>query len=270
MFHVLEVDDDYLKTMDIEIVQGVGFKKESALDDNAFLVNRALAENLSWQNPVGKKISRDGEHTVIGVVDDFHFAPMHVAVSPLIITRKSESGYNYLSIRLKPGHNTGAIESIEKTWMQLFPSEPFNYTFLANSMKSAYSDDQKFGQLFISFTLLAIFLACLGLFGLASFLAERRRKEIGVRKTFGASSLNILFWLGKDFSVLVLAGNLIAWPIAWLAMQRWLDNFAYKIPLHWWIFAVALAFSLLITFVTVAWQSLKASHQNPVESLRYE
>lgn len=270
MFHVLEVDDDYLKTMGINILQGTGFTKESALDDDAYLINRVLAENLSWQNPVGKVIRRDGEHRVIGVVDNFHFAPMHMAVAPLIITRKSESGYNCLSIRLKPGHNTGAIGSIEKTWMQLFPSEPFNYSFLANSMKMAYSSDQKFGQLFVSFTLLAIFLACLGLFGLASFLAERRRKEIGVRKTFGASSFNILFWLGKDFSVLVLAGNLIAWPVAWIIMNRWLNNYAFKIQLHWWIFAIALTFSFLVTFITVAWQTFKASRQNPVDSLRYE
>jgi putative ABC transport system permease protein len=179
-------------------------------------------------------------------------------------------GFNNLSIRLKPGNNSGAIDAIEKTWMQLFPSEPFNYFFLDSSMKMAYTSEQKFGQFFIAFSLLAVLLACLGLFGLASFLAERHRKEIGVRKTFGASSLNILLWLGKDFTLLVLAGNLIAWPLAWFAMQRWLSNFAYKIELHWWIFAVALAFSLIITFATVAWQSLKASRQNPVDSLRYE
>lgn len=270
MIHVLDVDDDYLKTMEIGILEGEGFSGESALDDDAYLVNRAFATSYSWHNPVGKIIKRDGEHKVNGVVDDFHFAPMHTAVAPLIVTRKPESGFNFLSIRIKPGQNIAAVEAIEKSWMQLFPSEPFHYFFLENHLKSAYMQEQKFGQLFLAFTFLAIFLACLGLFGLASFMAERRRKEIGVRKTFGASSFNILFWLGKDFGMLVVAGNLIAWPVAWLLMQRWLENFAYKIPLHWWIFALALAFSFFITLATVTWQSYKASRQNPVDSLRYE
>ncbi len=270
MIHVLDVDDDYLKTMEIGIVQGEDFSREKSLDDDAYLINRAFATNYLWQEPLGKIIRRDGDHKVIGVVDDFHFAPMHTAVAPLIITRKPESGFNYLSIRVKQGQIVPALEAVEQIWMRLFPGEPFHYFFLENHMRTAYEPEKKFGQLFLAFTILAIFLACLGIFGLAAFLAERRRKEIGVRKTFGASSGNILFWLAKEFGWLVIAGNLIAWPVAWLLMQRWLGNFAYKISLSWWIFALALAFSFFITLATVTWQSYKASRQNPVDSLRYE
>lgn len=270
MFHVLDVDDDYLETMGIGISDGRGFSEEFYTNENAYLINRALARKLSWDKPVGKTISRNGKHTIVGVAEDFHYAPLQFQIEPLIITRKPYMGFNYLSIRVKTVRLQEAVESIETLWTEMFPSEPFVYSFLDRSLETSYNREQKFARIFTWFALLAIFLAGLGLFGLASFLTEQRRKEIGIRKTFGANTGKIIWWLGRDFTKMVLIGNLLAWPLAWYLLQRWLDGFAFHAPLSPIIFILTLLFSLLFAFATVAWQSAKAARQNPVDSIRYE
>ncbi|OQX75427.1 MAG: hypothetical protein B6D64_11655 [Bacteroidetes bacterium 4484_276] len=270
MFHVLDVDDDYLETMGIRISDGSGFSENFSTDENSYLINRALAGKLSWDRPVGKTISRNGKHTIIGVVDDFHYAPLQFQIDPLIITRKPYMGFNYLSIRVKTVRLQEAVESIETLWVEMFPSEPFIYSFLDKSVETSYSREQEFAKIFTYFALLAILLAGLGLFGLASFLTEQRRKEIGIRKTFGANTGKIIWWLGRDFTKMVLIGNLLAWPLAWYLLQRWLDGFAFHAPLSPIIFILTLLFSLLFAFATVAWQSAKAARQNPVDAIRYE
>jgi putative ABC transport system permease protein len=270
MFHALDIDGDFLETLDIKVVSGRNFTKESRSDESAFLINQKLADNLGWADPVGKSIFRDGAHKIIGVVGDFHFAPLHQQIEPLLITQKPYSGFNFLSVKISTNDYPKAISEIEKTWAKLFPSEPFIYNFLDQSLKSSYGEEQRFGKLFSYIAGLAILISCLGLFGLASYLTQQRRKEIGIRKTFGASSNLIIWWLTKDFTKLVLIGNIVGWPLAWFAMQRWLDNFAYKAPTGWWIFPATLALSLMIAVLTVAWQSFKAARENPVEALKWE
>jgi len=270
MFHVIDVDNDFLETMGIKILSGRNFTAESTTDENSFLINQQLAENLGWTDPLGKIIYRDGAHKIIGVVGDFHYAPLHQQIEPLVITRKPYDGYSDLAVRINTPDYPKAISEIEKTWTKLFPSEPFIYNFLDQSIKESYGKEQRFGKLFSYFAALAILISCLGLFGLASYLTQQRRKEIGIRKTFGAGTNTIILWLAKDFTRLVVIGNLIGWPLAWFLMQRWLDNFAYKAPLSGWVFIIALILSLIIAVITVAWQSFKAAHENPVDSIKYE
>ena len=270
MFHALDIDDDFLETLDIKVVTGRNFAVESRSDESTFLINQKLADNLGWTDPVGKTIFRDGAHKIIGVVGDFHFAPLHQQIEPLLITCKPFSGFNFLSVKINTTDYPKAISEIEKTWAKLFPAEPFIYNFLDQSLKRSYNEEQRFGKLFSYIAGLAILISCLGLFGLASYLTQQRRKEIGIRKTFGASTTLIIWWLTKDFTKLVLIGNIVGWPMAWFAMQRWLDNFAYKAPVGWWIFVVTLLLSLMIAIFTVAWQSFKAARENPVEALKYE
>jgi len=270
MFHALDVDSDYLETMGIEVAEGRGFSKVFSSDDNAVLINQALAEKLSWVSPLGKKISRDGDHTVIGVVKDFHFAPLQFRIEPLIITQKPYMGFGHLSIKVNTDHWSTTLEDIEEIWLKLFPSEPYIYSFLDKSLEDSYGREEKFGKIFTYFAFLAILLAGLGLFGLASFLTEQRRKEIGIRKTFGAGTGKIIWWLGKDFTKMVLIGNLLAWPLSWFLLQRWLDGFAFHAPLNPFVFVLSLVILLLFAFGTVAWQSAKAARMNPVDAIGYE
>jgi putative ABC transport system permease protein len=270
MFYALDIDDDYLQTMGIEVAEGRGFLNEFSADENSILINQALAAKLSWDNPVGKTISRDGKKTVVGVVKDFHYTSLQFQIEPLIISQHPYQGFNYLSIKIKTGNWQEVIQNIEQLWVKMFPSEPFNFNFLDKALEASYGREKKFGKIFTFFALLAILLAGLGLFGLASFLTEQRHKEIGIRKTFGAEIGGIIWWLGRDFTKMVLIGNLLAWPFAWYLLQRWLDGFAFHAPLSPIIFVLTLMFLLLFAFATVAWQSAKAARQNPVDAIGYE
>jgi putative ABC transport system permease protein len=270
MFHALDIDSDYLQTMGIQVLEGRGFLKKFSTDGNSIMINQALANKLSWNNPVGKTISRDGKKKIIGVIEDFHYAPLQFQIEPLIISQQPFTGYNYLSVRVKSDDWQEVISSVEKVWVELFPSEPFEYHFLDKALEASYDREKKFGKVFTYFALLAILLAGLGLFGLASFLTEQRQKEIGIRKTFGAETSGIIWWLGRDFTKMVLIGNLLAWPVSWYLLQFWLDSFAFHAPLSPWTFMLTLVFLLLFAFGTVAWQSAKAARQNPVDAMRYE
>jgi putative ABC transport system permease protein len=270
MFHALDIDSDYLQTMGIPVSEGRGFSKEYSTDGNSIIINQALANKLSWENPIGKTITRNGEKTVIGVIQDFHYAPLQFQIEPLIVSQQPFMGFNYMSIRVKTNDWQEVISGIEEVWLEMFPSEPFEYQFLEKSLEASYDREKKFGKVFTYFALLAILLAGLGLFGLASFLTEQRRKEIGIRKTFGAETSGIIWWLGRDFTKMVLIGNLLAWPIAWYLLKRWLDGFAFHAPLSPWTFIFTLVFLMLFAFATVAWQSAKAARQNPVDAMRYE
>jgi putative ABC transport system permease protein len=270
MFHALDIDSDFLQTMGIQVLEGRGFLKKFSTDGNSIMINQALANKLSWNNPVGKTISRDGKKKIIGVIEDFHYAPLQFQIEPLIISQQPFTGYNYLSVRVKSDDWQEVISSVEKVWVELFPSEPFEYHFLDKALEASYDREKKFGKVFTYFALLAILLAGLGLFGLASFLTEQRHKEIGIRKTFGAETSGIIWWLGRDFTKMVLIGNLLAWPVSWYLLQFWLDSFAFHAPLSPWTFMLTLVFLLLFAFGTVAWQSAKAARQNPVDAMRYE
>lgn len=269
IINVLDVDEDWLETMGIEIVEGTNFSENGTEEQQNFLINQALANKMGWEAPLGKFFQRDGKHKVIGVVNDFHFTPLHNPIQPLIITNQPTNIY-YLSIRLSMQDFTRAIGDIEKIWVETLPGEPFIYKFLDQMLVSTYEREEKFEKGFTWFAVLAVFLACLGLFALASFLTFQRKKEIGIRKTFGADVGMIVWLLSKEFLRLVVIGNVLAMVISWFFIEEWLENFAFRAPQSWWPYLLTLVVTVVIAILTVAWQSIKAARQNPVDAIRYE
>ncbi|MCF8228213.1 MAG: ABC transporter permease [Bacteroidales bacterium] len=270
MINVLDVDEDFLETMDIEIAKGEGFSDVSSLDDDQYLVNQAFVKEFGWKEPIGKEIERNGKHKVIGVVKDFYFAPLYIEVLPLIITNEPWQGFEYLALRMNMNDLQNSLSKIEEKWKSLVPGEPFVYEFMDSWIKKVYQRERNFGKLFLYFSILAILIACLGLLGLAAFMVEQRTREIGIRKVFGASSGNVVRLLSWDFSKLVIISNVIAWPVAWYIMQNWLERFAIRIPLSLWIFLFAGLLAFVLAFITVSYQSLRAANTNPAEVVKYE
>ena len=271
------VDGDFLKTMEIKLVQGRNFSDNSPTDrQTAILVNQALVNDLGWQSPVGKRVKFFGDNglsegRVVGVVKDFHIYSLQHKIEPLVLRMPpSLTDQDNLYIKIRPDKTADALAFIEKAYRQFEPGGVFDYQFLSQNFAQQYASVEKQGQLLLLFSGLAIFIACLGLFGLATFTAEQRTKEIGVRKVLGASVGSIVTLLSKDFLKLVLIAIVIASPIAWWAMHRWLQDFAYKIDIEWWVFALAGLLSVGIALLTVSFQSVKAALMNPVKSLRSE
>ena len=206
---------------------------------------------------------------VVGVVKDFHFAPLHLDIQPLALTFLSDRP-NWLSIKIAPHDVPEALAFIERTWKSHSPDGNFSYAFLDDRLDRMYRTEEKLGKTFSIYTLIALFVACLGLFGLASYTTVQRTKEIGIRKVLGATEWNITALTTKRFIGLVLIANAAAWPIAYFAMQQWLQNFAYKTSLGLWIFALTAGLSVVIAFLTVGYQSIKSALANPAVTLRYE
>jgi putative ABC transport system permease protein len=270
MIHVMDVDYDYLGLMNLKIVQGRNFSQEYGTDSTAYLINETLAKQLGWENPIGKYIRRGGKHKVIGVVKDFNFSSLHDNIGPLIITMKPWDYYYYLSVKINPEGKESTIKALEKAWTGIVNNEPFSYHFLASAIVANYNTERQTAKAFIWLAIISIVIACLGLYGQAAFSTEQRTKEIGIRKVFGATAINILSVLSGGFAKIILIANLIAWPVAWYFMDKWLLTFAFHINIVWWIFAVALVLSLIITAATIISQAIKASYTNPVEALKYE
>ncbi len=270
MIHVMDVDYDYLDLMNLKIVQGRNFSQEYGTDSTAYLINETLAKQLGWENPIGKYIRRGGKHKVIGVVKDFNFSSLHDKIGPLIITIKPWDYYYYLSVKINPESRESTIKALENTWTGIVNNEPFSYYFLDNVIVANYNMERQIAKAFIYLAIISIFIACLGLYGQAAFSTEQRTKEIGIRKVFGATAKNILSVLSVGFAKIILIANLIAWPVAWYFMDKWLLTFAFHINIVWWFFAVALVLSLIITAATIISQAIKASYTNPVEALKYE
>jgi putative ABC transport system permease protein len=269
--HVVDADEDFLNVYNIPLVDGNNFSKERPLDKSGFLINETLAKTLGWKNPVGKKIERNGVHEVIGVVKDFYFASLHDKIEPLIITNTPWADkFNYLAIHYNNGHTPQLLNDIKQQWKKIVSVTPFDYWFLNDSFNELYRSEQQFQHGFLYSSILAIVLAMLGIFGLVSFSVERRTKEIGIRKVLGASSMNVAGLLSKDFLVLVLFANILAWPLAWYFMHRWLEDFANRIELSWWIFLVAGFLAVFIALLTVGLQALRAALANPVKNLKTE
>ncbi|MGH7600667.1 MAG: ABC transporter permease, partial [bacterium] len=236
-----------------------------------FLINQAAAKALGWNEPLGKRLSMGNfyQGPVVGVVEDFHFESFHHEVKPILFMF-NRGWPSYLAVRLRPGNVAAGIAEIQKLWKEFVPNTPLQYSFLDQEYQKLYDGEQRVAQIFITFSVLAILIACLGLFGLASFMAEQRTKEIGVRKVLGATVSGIVGLLSKDFVKLVLVGFIVATPLAYFAMQRWLQDFAYRIEIDWWVFALAGGIAFVIALLTVSYQALKAALANPVEALRYE
>ncbi|MBN2172610.1 MAG: ABC transporter permease [Bacteroidales bacterium] len=275
--NLLPCDPEYADVMKLEMAQGRFFSRDFPTDTSAIIINEAALNLIGWENPIGKKINNWGENIrkfpVIGVVKDFHYESMHEKIRPqAFIYLGGSFGWDerFISVRIKPGSENNVLDFLEKKWKDFNIELPFSYSFFDKDYDKLYQNEKQTKDLMIIFTILAIFIACLGLLGLASFLASQKTREIGVRKTFGATRDQIVWAFSKEFTKWVLLANIIAWPIAWLAVERWLQNFEYRITISWWVFLIAAFAELAIAFIAVGYQSFKAAVTNPVEALRYE
>jgi putative ABC transport system permease protein len=269
-FHNSAVGIDYAKTMKLEFVSGRDFNPGFASDSSNYLINETAAKRIGYKDPVGQPLTfwgRPGK--IIGVIKDFHFNSLHTPITPMII-RLAEANYGSVLIKTGPGQTKAALENIESLYKKLNPGFEFSYYFLDQDYEKLYRSENIVGKLATIFACLAIFIACLGLFGLATFTAEQRRKEIGVRKVLGASIASIIALISTGFLKLVLIAILIASPITWYITDQWLQHFAYRIDVEWWVFALAGLASTGIAIITISFQSIKAATVNPVKSLKSE
>ncbi|MEM8568014.1 MAG: ABC transporter permease [Bacteroidota bacterium] len=271
----LSFDANYLPVMSMELVAGRNYSEASGTDrQEAIMVNEALIEQVGWEDPIGKKLifGNGRERTIIGVVKDFHFASMRHSIEPLIMFYNPEANGN-LSVKIS-GNVSSTMASIEKTWNETYPDYPFEYEFFDEEFGALFQSDENFSLLIVSFTWLAILIACLGLFGLSAHVAEQRRKEIGVRKVMGSSVRQILVLLSKEFALLIVLANVVAWPLAYFATNTWLSDFQYRIDLfstdNILVYIISAVVALGIGLVTVSYQSISAAVVNPVKSLRSE
>lgn len=264
-----QVDPSYLPTMGIKLVSGRNFSEGLAADSQAVVINQALAAQLHLPNPVGKRILVGGQPvTVIGQVADFNFESLRDRIYGLAMVLGNSP--SLIAVKVNPGNMQQTLTALRNTWKQFAPAQPFRYTFLDARFAAMYADVQRMNQLFTSFAILAIVISCLGLFALSAFMAEQRRKEIGIRKVLGASAAGITSLLSIDFVKLILISILIASPIAWYAMHQWLEDFTYRISISWWVFAAAGLGAMAIALLTISFQSISAALVNPVRSLRSE
>ena len=270
MINVLDVDADYLDIMNIPVVQGRGFDKVSNADSSAFIINESLAKQLGWENPVGKTIFRDGPHKVIGVIGDFHFASLHQELQPLILTKQPWMGYNFLSVRIQPGSQEETIRSLSAAWNEVLPDEPFEYFFQEDYVKNSYSGVKNAGIAILWFAFLAVFIAGLGLLGLANYTFNLRKKEIGIRKVLGAETTMIARKVTLEFLRLVAIAGVIALPLAWWFLDLWQGNFAYRAFINPVIFILPIIFVLILAWLTIYFQVKKLANTNPVEVLKFE
>jgi len=270
------VDFDYQKIFDIEMAQGRYFSRDYPTDrSDGIIVNETAAKIMGMESPIGQRMScsipfsSQKSGTIIGVVKDFHFRSLHEKIDPLVLVI-APGWFTDVYIRMKPENVPETLGFIEKTVKIFAPEFPFEYSFLDEDIDSLYKAEQQIGNLVRYGTFLAIFIACLGLFGLASFMAEKRTKEIGIRKVLGASVSGIVLLLTKEFTKWVILANLIAWPIAYFVMRGWLQNFAYHVNIGLWTFMLSAALALVTALITVSFQAVKTAASNPVDSLRYE
>ena len=271
MFNKVAVDYDYIKTIGLQVTSGRNFSKDFSTDREAYLVNESLARQLNWQDPVGKTINRNrNDHMVIGVVKDFHFAPVHQEIGSLIFDMNPHLGYDYLLVRFRTGNLPGLISDIREAWEEIDPNEPFEYSFMDDVFSEVYKSEQRMSSMLLYFAILAILIACMGLFGLALFNTEQRTREIGVRKVFGSSVSGVMILLSGKFSRWVLLANILAWPVSYLIIREYMQMYAYKINLPVWIFFLAAAGVYMIAILTISLQSYRAGISNPGEALRYE
>ena len=269
----LMTDFNFPEFYKMNMVKGRAFSKEYKLDKDGlgFLINESLARELGYTDPVGKKMrfshTKMGE--IIGVVKDFHFQSLHNAIEPMAFY-VGNNDLNEISVKISPANIGATLAFIEKIWKEFRPDRPFSYQFLDQQFARHYENDAKATKLVLLFTILSIVLSSLGLFGLISFVSEKRTKEIGVRKVNGAKVSEIMAMLNRSYIIWGLTGFAIAAPLAWFSINKWLESFAYKTSLSWWIFALAGLLALGIALLTVSWQSWRAATRNPVEALRYE
>jgi ABC-type antimicrobial peptide transport system permease subunit len=271
--HQFSVDHDYIKTFNMNIIAGRDFSKEFPVDNSteSFIVNETAVKAMGLKNSVGTKFTLFEEHSgqIVGVVEDFHYKSLQKEIEPLVL-RIDPSWDSYVFIKFRSEHMQEAIASVRRVYNSFNPDYPLEYTFLDKAVERLYNSEQKTKKIFNYFTIIAIMISCLGLYGLAAYMAQQKTKEIGVRKVLGASVRSIIHLISKEFIFLVTIANIIAWPMAYFVMKQWLLNFAYRVNLSVWIFILSGLASLAIAMLTVSFQSIKAATANPVDSLRYE
>ena len=269
--HWYEVDYDFLPTMQIELLEGRNFSRSFSTDTAAILLNKAAVKALGSQNLLNEEIIHTGTgrtFRVVGIIKDFNYESLRNEIQPMVLTLNTQG--SYLSARISSEDVSATVAQIESLWEQHSPDQPFQYTFMDDNYDALFRAEQRLGRIFSVFAGLAIVVACLGLLGLAAFMAEQRAKEIGIRKVMGASFTNIIILLSRDFSKLVILAFGLAIPVAYYAMQWWLEGFAYRTDINPWVFVLAGIGALLAAWLTVSWQSIKAAIANPVESLKNE
>jgi len=264
-----DVDEDYIKTFGMKLVAGRNFNPAMKTDSQAVIVNQTLVKRLNLKDPIGKRIVNYGApKQIIGVVQDFNFESLRDGIDPLVMHLSNSN--SIVSVKVKTGDMKNTLAEITRTWKSFSPNQPIRYTFMDERFANMYADVQRMGRIFTSFAILAIIIACLGLFALAAYMAEQRSKEIGIRKVLGASIGNITTLLSLNFIKLVFIAIIIASPIAWWAMTKWLQDFTYRIPIGWEVFVFAGMVAISIALLTVSFQSIKAAIANPIKSLRSE
>jgi len=267
--HALYVDSDYLETLDIDLVKGRNFKPSGYADSNKVLINRKLAHSLNWNNPIGKTITRNSvEYEVIGVVENFHFESFHKPIGPVLFTLKPRK--TYILAKISGNEFPQTIQYIENQWKTITGQNVMNYQVINKLYERIYKEESNFGQIVLFFTFLAIFLACLGLFGLTAISTTQRTKEIGIRKVLGANFISLNMMLLKQYTKWIMIANLIAWPVAYMLMKNWLQNYAYKINLGLHYFIIATLLTLVISVITISYLAIRTARSNPVDSLRDE
>ncbi len=268
------VDETYIPLLNIPVVQGRNFSVDYPSDStHSVLVNESFVKEAGWKNPIGQEVNfsyRNEKYTVIGVVKDYHFKSLTNKIEPQLFTMKPSNGFGNVFIKIKPGSETASLKHLEKTFKKLFPISPYSYKFKELENRESYRTEANWKKIMLFSAILTIFISCIGLFGLSVLAAEKRTKEIGIRKVLGASVRDVVTILSKDFLKLVIISLLVAIPLSWLAANKWLENYPYRMSLSWWMFTGTGLLVVLIALVTVSFQALKAAVANPAKSLRTE
>jgi putative ABC transport system permease protein len=270
------VDENYIPTLGLKIIEGRNFSQQFPTDSTGIIINEAAAKFLATKDLLNKKIytlddiktKKLLDYHIIGVIKDFNFSSLRDVVTPLILFLGKDNGN--ISVRINSTDIPNELAQIKNKWKAIAPSQPFDYSFMDEDFNKLYTAEQLTGHIFITFAVLAILIACLGLFGLVTYAAEQRVRELGIRKVLGASVKSIASMLSTDFLKLVIISATIAFPLAWFAMNKWLQGFAYRVNISWWVFVIAGVLAILIALITVSFQSIKAAIANPVKSLRME
>jgi putative ABC transport system permease protein len=270
------VDENYIPTLGMEMAKGRNFSKQFLTDSSGIIINESAAKLLGFKDPINQplyyltdiKTKQVATYHIIGVVKDFNFNSLRQTVTPLALFLGNQT--SKIALKVSTTNIKGLIAQIENKWKTMLPGQPFSYSFMDEQFTNMYRTEQRISEISITFAVLAILIACLGLFGLVTYAAEQRIKEIGIRKVLGANIGRIVILLSKDFVALVIIASLIAFPLAWWSLQQWLQDFAYRTQINGWIFIAAAFIALLVALLTVSLQTIKAALENPVKSLRTE
>jgi len=269
----LFIDYDFIETYGLTLISGRNFSREFSTDiENAFILNETAVKKLGWDNPIGRRFSEEDsgvEAKVIGVVKDFHYESILYEIAPMVLTLRPYQ-FSHISAKILLEDVSQVLAFLEAKWKEFAPEYPFEYFFVDEEFDRYYNFERRQGQLFTYCSILAIFISCMGIFGLASFTAEKRTKEIGIRKVLGASVSGIVVLLSKEFVKWVLVANIIGWPVAYFVMKKWLQGFAYRVDMGVWMFALSAFLVLIVALLTVSYQSIKTALADPINSLRYE